>query len=185
MEKEKILIFTLTINSFAIAVNRTIIDGLLVIQSRKDAKRGSDDLQTYSWISFSIGGMICFTLGGLIPVYFGNDGYIYVYLIPIFIGVGLIITGFFIKKDIDGDSRIVDMKLVKRLKFNLRLIENGLKLKQLSNTLYFFMIITFLTPNFGVFFDYYVNSGSVINESCDMVTSIGILASTIVYHNFL
>jgi len=52
-------------------------------------------------------------------------------MIPAFIGVGLTFTAFFINKDIDGDSRVIDINFSKRLYFNLKIIKNGFKLKQL------------------------------------------------------
>lgn len=153
------LIWLLTVNSFAMSVSDTIIDGLMVIQARKDPKYGSDDLQTYSWIFLSIGGIICNVGAGLIPIAGENNnlGYKYSYLIPCTIGLGLTVTAFFINADIDGDARVIDMTLRKRIRFNLNLVKNGLQLKQLWQTLVFYVIVAFLTPSFRDYLDYYYN----------------------------
>lgn len=76
----------------------------------------------------SAGGLICNVGAAMVPI-FGSDnnkGYKYTYLIPASIGVGLTISAFFITKDIDGDSRVIDMKFRKRVKFNMNLVKNGL-----------------------------------------------------------
>ena len=153
------LVWLLTINSLAVAVSDTIIDGLMVIQARKDPKYGSDDLQTFSWINLSAGGLICNVGAGMVPIFGKNDskGYKYTYLIPCMIGLGLTITAFFINADIDGDARVIDMGFRKRVRFNMNLVKNGLKLKQLWQTLVFYLIVAFLTPSFRDFLDYYYN----------------------------
>jgi hypothetical protein len=73
------------------------------------------------------------------------------------IGVGLTITAFFINSDIDGDARVIDMNFRKRVRFNMNLVKNGLKLKQLWQTLVFYLIVAFMTPSFKDFLDYYYN----------------------------
>ena len=43
-----------------------VVDGLMVIMSRKDPNLGSEDLQTYSWIMYGCGGMTGSLIGGAI-----------------------------------------------------------------------------------------------------------------------
>jgi len=43
----------------------------------------------------------------------------------------------------------------------------------------------FVTPNFRDYLDYYYNFQSIKDGSLEMVMFFGILAATIVYHNFL
>jgi len=134
----------------------------------------------------SIGGLLCNVGAAMVPVFGNNNlGYKYCYLIPAVIGAGLASTAFFIKKDIDGDSRVIDMNFRKRVDFNLKLVRNGLKLKQLWQTLVFYLIIAFLTPNFKDFLDYYYNFQSIKDGSVEMAMFVGILVATIVFHNFL
>jgi hypothetical protein len=45
--------------SFAMTWTDTIVDGILVIQQRKDPVHGSSDLQVFSYI--------CLTFGGVFP----------------------------------------------------------------------------------------------------------------------
>lgn len=97
------------------------------------------------------------------------------------IGLELAITGFFISPDIDGDARVVDMKFRKRVRFNFALVKNGLKLKQLWQTLVFYIIVAFFTPNFKDYLDYYYNFGSVLDGSVEMAMFIGILGATILF----
>jgi hypothetical protein len=58
-------------------------------------------------------------------------------------------------------------------------------LKQLWQTLVFYLIVAFMTPSFKDFLDYYYNFQSVKDGSVEMAMFFGILVSTIVFHNFL
>jgi hypothetical protein len=58
-------------------------------------------------------------------------------------------------------------------------------LKQLWQTLVFYLIVAFLTPSFKDFLDYYYNFQSIKDGSVEMAMFFGILVSTVVFHNFL
>lgn len=58
-------------------------------------------------------------------------------------------------------------------------------MKQLWQTLVFYLIVAFMTPSFKDFLDYYYNFQSVKDGSVEMAMFFGILVSTIVFHNFL
>jgi hypothetical protein len=58
-------------------------------------------------------------------------------------------------------------------------------LKQLWQTLVFYLIVAFLTPSFKDFLDYYYNFQSIRDGSVEMAMFFGILVSTVVFHNFL
>ena len=92
---------------------------------------------------------------------------------------------FFIPKELDGDSRVVDMNFTKRIKFNMGLVKNGIKLRQVWQTLVFYLIMAFLTPSFKDFLDYYYNFQSIKDGSVEMAFCVGVLISTICFHMFL
>ena len=58
-------------------------------------------------------------------------------------------------------------------------------MKQLWQTLVFYLIVAFLTPSFKDFLDYYYNFQSIRDGSVEMAMFFGILVSTVVFHNFL
>jgi len=58
-------------------------------------------------------------------------------------------------------------------------------LKQLWQTLVFYLLVAFMTPSFKDFLDYYYNFQSVKDGSVEMAMFFGILVSTVVFHNFL
>ena len=58
------------INSGSGAVMDVVVDGLMVIMSRKDPSFGSEDLQTYSWLNYGFGGVTGCLVGGLILQYY-------------------------------------------------------------------------------------------------------------------
>lgn len=58
-------------------------------------------------------------------------------------------------------------------------------MKQLWQTLVFYLLVAFMTPSFKDFLDYYYNFQSVKDGSVEMAMFFGILVSTIVFHNFL
>ena len=134
----------------------------------------------------SVGGLICNIGAAFVPVYGDNNlGYKLTYLLPCLIGVGITITALFISSDIDGDARVIDMNFSKRVRFNFNLVKNGLKLKQLWQTLVFYLILAIVTPNFREFYDYYYNFQSIRDGSVELAMFSGILASTIFFHCFL
>lgn len=57
-------------------------------------------------------------------------------------------------------------------------------MKQLWQTLVFYLIVAFLTPSFKDFLDYYYNFQSIRDGSVEMAMFFGILVSTVVFHNF-
>jgi hypothetical protein len=44
-------------SNVAIAMSDVVLDSLMVVQSRLDPKYGSEDLQSWSWFSCSLGGI--------------------------------------------------------------------------------------------------------------------------------
>jgi len=177
------LVAALTSSYFCMAVIQTIVDGMLVVELRKDALHGSDDLQTYSWCCLSIGGIFANLGAGAIGQW---SKYRYSYMIPGSLSICITIIACFISKDLDGDAKqIRDMSFCRRLKFNFALIKQGLKFKQLNRTFIFFMLIGFMTPSFKDFMDYFYNFDSFKDGSVEMVMFSGILGATIIYHTCL
>jgi hypothetical protein len=43
-----------------------IVGGLIVKESRKDSKKGSEDLRNFEWISWGLGGVIPILIGPLL-----------------------------------------------------------------------------------------------------------------------
>ena len=59
----------LFINSLFIAMTDVVIDAIMVAQSRRDPIHGSENLQSYSWIMLSIGGIF----GSIMAGYFTEN----------------------------------------------------------------------------------------------------------------
>lgn len=55
---EKFSSFLLMIMSGTVAAMDVIVDSIMVIQSRRYPEDGSEQLQTYSWICLSLGGIV-------------------------------------------------------------------------------------------------------------------------------
>jgi hypothetical protein len=53
-------------NSAAGAVMDVVVDGLMVINSRKDPNFGSEELQSYSWGFYGLGGIVGCTLSAIL-----------------------------------------------------------------------------------------------------------------------
>lgn len=184
------LIGMLTANSFAMAVQTTIINGMMVIESRKDSKYGSEDLETFSWIFLTIGGIFCNFGYSLIQVHHKTaaeliQGCQMSFILPLLITTGTTICALFITKDIDGDSRIIDMTFKKRLNFNWTLVKDGVKLQQMKRTLIYYLIMAFVTPNFSDFRDYFYNYSGFWDGLAAISLFFGILISTICFQVFL
>lgn len=75
------------VNSLCSAVMDVVVDGLMVIMAKKDPLVGSEDLQTFSWVMYGVGGVIGSIIGGEITN--NLDPYDTFYVIAL---VGLIIS---------------------------------------------------------------------------------------------
>ena len=58
IESKYIITFFLTLYAVNVAFNDAIIDALMCMQARRDPINGSEDLNSYTWIWLSIGGII-------------------------------------------------------------------------------------------------------------------------------
>lgn len=63
MDSPIIFVTFLVVTSLAGAVMDVVVDGLMVVQQRRDPNSGSEDLQTFSWACLGIGGVFG-SLGG-------------------------------------------------------------------------------------------------------------------------
>jgi MFS family permease len=106
------------VNSGSGAVMDVVVDGLMVIMSRKDPNFGSEDLQTYSWLNYGSGGVTGCLVGGLILQYY--DANLIFYVMAFFGGlIGL--SGIFMDLHLEkGSEDVIDMGLCKRSKFVFR-----------------------------------------------------------------
>ena len=139
--------------NLASAFMDVVVDGLMVMQSRKDQESGSQDLQTYSWQLLGLGGMIGGVAGGLITQY-GNSHWIF-YIFGL-IGAFIAVAGSLMDADIEADQiSIIQMGLCDRMKSNFGDIRNGFKVRELSRSFIFFFLLGCMVPSFGDFFYYY------------------------------
>lgn len=58
------LTWLLVVYSMGGAFMEVVCQGLMVVESRKDSKSGSEDLQTFAWIMYGVGGSIACLVGG-------------------------------------------------------------------------------------------------------------------------
>jgi MFS family permease len=58
IESEYVIAGFLTIYAMSVAFNDSIIDALMVMQSRRDPERGSEELNSYSWLWLAFGGIV-------------------------------------------------------------------------------------------------------------------------------
>lgn len=90
-------------NSLGGAFMDVVVDGLMVINSRSDAAKGSEDLQSWSWMFYGIGGIVgCSFSGWFLSGLDANgepDGNPYLcFLVMTFFGCMVGISGLFIDK---------------------------------------------------------------------------------------
>ena len=70
-------------NALCIAFVDVVIDGMNCIQQRKDPKNGAEDLQSFSWVSHSIGQIFGSIGGGVITKYFNGTYAFYMYSLTV------------------------------------------------------------------------------------------------------
>ena len=75
-----------------------VVDGLMVCQSRADPEFGSEELQTYSWALYGLGGVAGGLIGGELT-YIGALDYVF-YTIGV-MGFLVAITGLLMSKKLE------------------------------------------------------------------------------------
>jgi hypothetical protein len=84
------------------AFMEVVCQGMLVVECRKDPKYGSEDLQTFAWIWYGVGGTVgCFTAGILTSIYPNGPGALACYAFCAIFTAILGISGFFLSKDLE------------------------------------------------------------------------------------
>jgi MFS family permease len=143
----------LVLQSFAGAVMDVVIDGLMVVQQRKDPENGSENLQTLSWAMVGIGGITGTLIGGVLTE-LNQDSYCY----AMRAGLGFLISGvaFTMDHSMEGDDQeFINQSSWSRLRKNLHAVYQGCKIPELWRSLCFFIIMGALIPSFGDFLYYY------------------------------
>jgi drug/metabolite transporter (DMT)-like permease len=105
------------VNSLGGAFMDVVVDGLMVINSRSDPNAGSEDLQSYSWMMYGIGGVVGCTLSGWLlsglDAQGEPDGQPYIcFLVMAFFGCAVGFSGLFIDK-----AEMINMGVYQRTKF--------------------------------------------------------------------
>lgn len=139
--------------NLASAFMDVVVDGLMVMQARRDQINGSQDLQTYSWQLLGLGGIVGGVSGGLITQYY--DTHIIFYIFG-FLGFLIMLSGLAMSKEIEADQlTVIQMSLSARVKQNCADIKTGFKVRELWRSFIFFFLLGCLVPTFQDFFYYY------------------------------
>lgn len=131
-----------------------VVDGLMVISSRKDPTSGSEELQAFSWGFYGLGGIVGCILSGyfLGPM---HNPYPCFYMMTIF-GASIGIAGLFIDKSLEeNQTEMVRMGLWNRSKLVFGEVAKGLKLKELYSAVIFQTILGAVVPSFSAYLYYY------------------------------
>ena len=128
------------------------LDGLMVIQSRKDPKNGSEDLQAYGWVLAGAAGVIGYIVGGKMS----DSGRSWeCFFVTAALGVILALVGCTLNRDLESqEGDVVSMPACQRLKFIFTEIYKGLKVRELYGTFIYFMIMGTI-PQFKEYMYYY------------------------------
>lgn len=139
------------------AFEEVVCQGLMVVEARKDINLGSEDLQSWAWTWYGIGGTTgCLTAGIILNIWQNGDGARLCYAISALFPLILGISGPFIDKTLEeNQTEMVKMKLWPRIKFVFKEVGEGLKIKELYTTLIFQMVLSSVVPSFNTYlYDY-------------------------------
>jgi MFS family permease len=150
-----------TINSIGGGFMDVVIDGLMVVNSRLDPVAGSEDLQSWSWTFYGVGGIVgCILAGYFLSGYdeAGNPaGNPYAcYLIMAGVAAVIAVSGLFIDKKLEGNqAEMVKMGVCARTGLVFREVGQGMKLKELYTAVIYQTILGAVVPWFGTYLYYY------------------------------
>lgn len=131
----------------------------MVIEQRKDMKQGAEDLQTFAWMMYGVGGTIsCVFAGWWTTIWGGPHGVgarLCYGLTAVFVAI-LGCAGPFINKELEANqTEMVQMSFWPRTKFVFSEIGEGLKIKELYTSIIYQCILICVVPSFQVFLYYY------------------------------
>ena len=139
--------------NLASAFMDVVVDGLMVMQSRKDQANGSQDLQTYSWQLLGVGGIFGGVAGGLITQYSNT---LYVFYIYGVLGLLIATSGLYMSAAIEEEHQsVINLSISHRVRQNCADIRTGFRVRELWRSSIFFFLLGCLVPSFADFFYYY------------------------------
>lgn len=142
------------------AFMEVVCQGLMVVEARKDIEAGSEDLQSFAWVMYGVGGTIGCWLGGhFTTVYPHGGGARLCYAIVAFFCLVLGAAGFFINKSLESNQTdMVKMSFGARTKLVFKEIGSGLQIKELYTSLIYQGILGSVVPSFDTFLYYYYSN---------------------------
>lgn len=153
IENPNIFVAFLVVTALTGAVMDVVIDGLMVVQQRRDPNSGSEDLQTFSWACVGVGGILGSLGGGFL-----TDAGVERWCFASKSILGFIIAGvaMTMDKSLEKDpTELINCTLWERSKANVRDVWAGAKLPELYRSIIFFIIMGCSIPNFTDFLYYY------------------------------
>ena len=131
-----------------------VVDGLMVCQQRYDPETGSENLQTYSWMCYSIGGTIFGIVGG---IFLEELSAPFVFYVTALLGLIISVNAFFTSPKLEeGAQKVINMTFCARIKLNFKQIYSGFKIKPVFRFIIFFFIFCGIVPSYTNYFYYYL-----------------------------
>lgn len=151
------IVWLTVIYSIGGAFMEVVCQGLMVVEARKDAKGGSEDLQTFAWLFYGVGGSLaCLAAGWLTTQWPYGGGARITYGVSAIFCLILGLSGPCIDKKLEeNQTEMVNMAFWPRTKFVFKELGEGLKIKELYTSLIYQMVIGCLVPQFTTFLYYY------------------------------
>jgi MFS family permease len=139
------------------AFMEVVCQGLMVVEARKDPKAGSEDLQTFAWIFYGIGGTVaCLIAGWLTTKWEDGGGARITYAMAAVFTLILGLSGPCIDKKLESNqTEMVQMSFWPRTKLVFHELGEGLRIKELYTSLIYQMVIGCLVPQFTTYLYYY------------------------------
>ena len=173
----------LAINSLAMTWLDVIVDGMIVVEQRKDPVHGSADLQVFSYICLAAGGILPNAIAIPVALYYGLS---FCFLVPAVIGFLILAAALDLSASSTHEKQqILDMQFMERLRYNWRAIKQAVKIKPLQNTLIFYGFYVLLTPSYKDFLDYFYNFDPDLDACIEIIVFMSVLIVAIIYSSFL
>jgi MFS family permease len=106
------LVICCMMSQLSCAVMDVIVDGLMVMQAKAHPIGGSEDLQSYSWVMFGLGGVVGSLVGGAITLSFDPC---YSFYFVAFVGMIISTLGLCMDSSLEsGNANIINMGFAQR-----------------------------------------------------------------------
>jgi phosphatidylglycerophosphate synthase len=149
----------LSLMSFSGAFIDVVVDALMVIEAKKFPVQGSQELLSWAWIVAGVSALVSGVFAACVLEYYSPY---YCFVAYGIFGLFVAISAFFIPKRLEEDQQTLEAQMgiqvrsfSEELSHNCKIVKDCLQIKEMYNSILFYILIAFTVPRFDDYLYYY------------------------------